>query len=401
MSETLPGRESTSRPGSGPQRPAGPAEREVVELTEALIHVPSGPADEGGQRRAAELVAEFLDSAGFELELQSVRGTEANLIARLRGAAPGPTLVFSGHLDTVPIGPTPWSRDPLGATIEDGVMYGRGAADMKAGVAAMAAAALACARGEHPLAGDLVLALTADEEVDSAGARVLVESGLIDDATLLVVGEPTGLDVGCAHRGLLWLRVGTAGTRGHGAIVPREQNAIARLVSALAQFEEFERLIEGTDRQLGRGSIAVTQLEGGDAPNVVPASATATLDIRTLPIHDHRHLREEIGARFDELETIREGAAVATAPSDELVRGTEALVTAVHGRAPRVRDVPYLTDASVLTEGRSLPTVIFGPGEDSQAHVVDEKVPVANILVARSVYLAMIERFLGGVDGAP
>ncbi|MBS1881641.1 MAG: M20 family metallopeptidase [Actinobacteria bacterium] len=371
-----------------------------MELTQALIRVPSAPGDQGGQRRAAELVAEFLASKGFDIELQPVRRTEANLVARLRGSTPGPTLVFSGHLDTVPIGPTPWSRDPLGASIEDGFIHGRGAADMKAGVAAMAVAVAGAAGGETSLAGDLVLALTADEEVDSAGARVLVESGLVDDATMLVVGEPTGLDVGCAHRGLLWLRVTTNGSRGHGAIVQREQNAISRMVDALAPFEEFEEMLSGSDRQLGRGSIAVTQLEGGDAPNVVPASASATLDVRILPKHDRHYLRQEIGARFDGLETIREGAPVVTPTSHELIRATEAIVATAHGRAPEVRDVPYLTDASVFTEGRVLPTVFFGPGDESQAHVVDEKVPIAHIHEARSVYLAMIQRLLRGADVA-
>jgi len=367
---------------------------ETLELARALVRIPSAREDHEGQRRAATLVAKYLADAGVQSDIQSVRDSEANLFARLPGQGSAKALVLSGHLDTVPVGSEPWTRDPLGAEVEAGYLYGRGSADMKGAVAAMACAVKQVASSGTRLAGDVILALTADEESDCGGARALLRSGMMRNVDWLVVGEPTGLDVGCAHKGLIWLDIEATGRRGHGALVVPDENAILRLVNALEPFEELERAVEGTDALLGRGSVALTRLRAGDAPNVAPASASATLDVRTLPQHDHAVVRSRLCDRFDRSKVLREGAPVFTDPDDPFVRATVDVSAEVTGSEPDVRGVSYLTDASILASGGEVKTVIIGPGDEAEAHTVDERVPCGAVLQARDVYRGLIERLL-------
>jgi succinyl-diaminopimelate desuccinylase len=368
----------------------------LLQLAIALVEIPTAPDTPGGELLAARRVARFLEGTGLEVDIQPVGEGHANLVARLRGAGVAPPLVFSGHLDTVPVGPDAWSVAPLGGEVRGGRLYGRGAADMKGAIAAMAVVLRDLALTGTTPAGDIVLALTAGEEVDSCGAHALVASGLIEDAGMLVVGEMTGLDVGCAHKGLLWLSLETQGRRGHGSLIGRDANAISRLVDLVHRVERLDGLVGGEHELLGHGSVSVNQIDGGDAPNVVPATATAVLDIRTLPHHDHgavlRALREHSDGAS--VSVLREGRPVATAPTAPLVEAAVAAVTEALGRPAVVRGLPYLTDASVFVAGRELPTIILGPGLESEAHAVDESVEVAALEHAAQIYRSITQRLM-------
>lgn len=368
---------------------------ETVDLAAALVRCATAypPGDE---LCAAEVVARFLDVPGVEVELQPLDERRANLVARLRGSGQRPSLVFCGHLDTVPVGPGAWSSDALGGEVRDGRLWGRGSADMKGAIAAMAVALRELAASGQVPRGDVVLALTAGEETDSCGARLMAESGIVDDAGMMVVGEMTGLDVGCAHKGLLWVQVETTGQRGHGSVVGREGNAIAALMAWLHPLESLDALVSGEHLLLGRGSVSVNQIDGGDAPNVVPGAARAVLDVRTLPVHDHAGILRALGERGDAatLSVLREGTPVATDPGHPLVRACADAVREELGRPAVVKGLPYLTDASVFVEALDIPVVILGPGQEAQAHGVDESVAVAALEQATRIYRAIAQRLL-------
>ncbi len=369
--------------------------QEILDLAVALVRTPTANPP-GDELRAAEIVARVMADTKAVVRFQSVGDGRGNLVVRVRGAGRRPTLVFCGHLDTVPIGPDVWSVPPLGGEVHRGRLFGRGSADMKGAIAAMTVVVRDLARSSVAPQGDVVLALTAGEEVDSCGARRLVEAGLVDDAGMLVIGEMTGLDVGCAHKGLLWLDVETTGRRGHGSIVGADANAIAGLVRWLSQRDPLDRFVSGEHPVLGRGTISVNQLIAGDAPNVVPARARAVLDVRTLPDHDHELVVSDL--RGDDssaaISVLREGRAVSTDPDHRLVTAAVDAATEVLNRAPAVRGLPYLTDASVLVEGRRLPTVVLGPGDEAQAHAVDESVGVDALVSAAQIYRGIADRLI-------
>ncbi|MGH2968674.1 MAG: M20 family metallopeptidase, partial [Solirubrobacteraceae bacterium] len=321
----------------------------------------------------------------------------ANLVARISGADRRPGLLLCGHLDTVPVRAERWTVPPLGGVVLDGRLFGRGAVDMKGSVAAMAIAVRNVHARGLALEGDLVLGCTAGEEVDSFGARAMADAGLLEGIGTAVIGEPTGLTVGVGHRGALWVSVGAKGRPAHGSRPDRGTNAVRLLLDWLHPFGELEALVaEGSDDLLGRGSLSLNLIEGGQAPNVVPDRASATLDFRTLPTHDHDALLSALRARGEavEVSVLRNNRPVLIAEDAPLARAAAAAVSFVTGSRAVVRGLPYMTDASVFASELGIPVVIVGPGPETDAHTDDESVEIAELERASAVYEHLIERVL-------
>src|SRR3989442_14979730 len=188
-------------------------------ILEGLVRIPSQTGDE---RAAAEAVAGWCADAGLEVVLEEVSPGRPNMLARWR-VGRGPHLLLTGHLDTVPVG-AGWTRDPFGAEVSGGRLYGRGACDMKGGLAAMLGAVFELRRrGEEP-AGDVTLAAVAGEEEDSAGTRALVGRGI--HADMAVLSEPTAMRLVISNRGLLNFRVVVKGASAHASAPELGRNAI-------------------------------------------------------------------------------------------------------------------------------------------------------------------------------
>lgn len=373
----------------------GRAEGTVVELAQELLRIDTSNPP-GREVAAAECVAELLEEVGLEVTVQRFDDERANVVARVRGAGERGSLVLSGHLDTVPVGPGDWSYPPHAGTVVDGTLYGRGSVDMKGSVAAMTIAVRELSRSGRTPAGDLVLALTAGEETDSCGARLLAESGQVDDADLFVVGEPTGFDVGFTHRGALWVDITTHGTRRHGSRPAWDDNALCQLLEALHPLGNLEALIAGReDPILGGASLSLNQIHGGDAPNVQPDEATAGLDFRTVPGQDHAALLEQLRGQLPgtTVSVVRDSPPLPAADK-ALAEDVAGAVETVIGRRPAIRGLGYLTDASVLVSELSAPALIVGPGSEDQAHGVNESVEVRALADAVEVYEEIAERRL-------
>jgi len=186
----------------------------------------------------AELVADILVSSGIDACLDEFEPGRANVTARIKGRTDIKGLVFSAHLDTVPIGKQPWDVPPFGGVISDGRMYGRGAADMKSGLAAMIASALDVNDQRERLDGDLILAFTAGESSACLGARRLVEQNTLRGADAILVSEPTSLRLVTAEKGAMWVRAIASGQSGHvsgaASSTGRGTNAILPMVEFLA-----------------------------------------------------------------------------------------------------------------------------------------------------------------------
>src|SRR5579859_4724639 len=264
---------------------------EVTELLQALIQCNSiNPP--GRELEVARLLAAWLRERNVSVTLQPFGDERANLVARFPGAGQCGALALCGHMDTVPTGTASWSFPPLGGAVAGERPYGRGAADMKGSLAAMAEALVQISRRADPLPGDVVLFATAGEEVDSCGARALVEQSAFRGTGALVVGEPTGLDVAVAHKGAMWVRVTVAGSTAHGSTPHLGSNAIVAagdFVRALLEYRfEFR-----PHALFGGPTVSPNVIHGGIGANVVPDSCTVTVDMRTVPGMSHSAVRTE------------------------------------------------------------------------------------------------------------
>jgi succinyl-diaminopimelate desuccinylase len=367
---------------------------EIVALAQSLVRLDTSNPP-GRELAAASLIAERLDDAGIAVQVQRFAPDRANLMARLSGRGEQAGLMLSGHLDTVPVDELAWTVPPWDGLIRDGRLYGRGALDMKGSVAAMIVAFERLHRAGATPAGDVVLALTAGEEQDSVGARALSSSGLLEGVEMAVIGEPTDLAVGIAHRGALWVRVDAAGSSAHGSQPDAGVNAVRALLDWLHPIASIEALANGLDPAHGAGSVSLNVIGGGRAPNMIPDQAHAVLDIRTVAGHDHLAILRALRHRGEgvELTVLRDAPPIAIGAESRLAAaGLAALAEC--GVHARVRRMPYVTDGSVFAGELGIQAIVVGPGTETDAHTADESIALSDLMTASRVYESITRRLL-------
>lgn len=367
----------------------------VLEILAGLVRINSvNPSYEGGQPEAeiAAYAGGFFSAFGIENWEQEVFPGRPNRIAKLPGRDPSRRLVFEAHTDTASA--AGMSIPPFEPVVKDGRLYGRGACDTKAGLAAMmhALASLA-AEGRLPSCEIWVVA-AADEEFSYRGVVKLCEGLRADGA---VVSEPTSLRLVTATKGCVRFRVHTKGRAAHSSKPHLGVNAIslmARVVNAIEA--DARRLAAVTHPLLGSPTSNVGLIRGGTQVNIVPDSCTIEVDRRLLPgeepaavVEGYRRLLSGMGAEVDPpmledlpLETAA-GARVAAAASRAL---------GAMGLDPEPCGVPYGSDASKLARA-GVPSVVAGPGSIDQAHAAVEWVDCAEVERAATFYRRMMETF--------
>lgn len=344
--------------------------------------------------RCAEWVGNRLADCGLDVLEQQVDGSRHNLVSQVAGGD-GPRLVLLAHMDTVPIGEG-WTTGPLGAGIADGKLFGRGACDMKAGLAVAINTLDWLARGGATPSGDVVLVATVDEEApDMMGAHTLVRSGLLraDDQVLAL--EPTGMRLRIAQMGLRWLDLHIKGRMAHAgrAHLGIDANHVAARIVDRLKTRVAE--IPYDDEILGRPRITCGVLGGGVAPNVVPPSARAQLDMRYVPPmgpEDVIELVESVtasvisefpGASFSLDRLGADRPPVRAAEDAKIVRGLRQAYRMVAGREVAVGGGDgheAYTDASMVAAlTGSASCTVLGPGATDQAHTADEFVPLSDV----------------------
>ncbi len=347
---------------------------DVVELLQELVRWSTVSGDAGPQRQVMGLLVEVLRERAPYLE--AVRGDDPDqpwTLLRTPTDPARPQLLLACHVDTVPVpDAASWARDPFGADVDQGRIWGRGASDMKAGLVA-AAAALAAADPQTPIA----LLLTSDEEIGSRGAAAAAAALAEQRIGAVIVPEATGNEVVLGHKGALWVGVRTAGRAAHGSTPERGHNAVLDLVAVLGRAGSALPL--RTDPFLGTETWNPGVVTGGTVPNVVPDRAEAVIDMRT------------VGDSGELLSWWRDQPEV----SDVEVRvdlppvGTPADDPWVATLPAPVRSVPatYFTDASVLGSVVSgAPIVVWGPGTPAVMHARDEYVELAELEQAAAVF---------------
>ncbi len=373
-----------------------------VQLTAELLRCPSVTPNEGG---ALVLMEKLLSDAGFTCTRVD-RGEVSNLFARWGTQGNGKTFGFNGHTDVVPVGDeSAWTRGPFSGDIVDGWLWGRGATDMKSGVAAFAAAAIDFVR-DTPPDGSIVMAITGDEEGDAVDGTVALldwmqQNGERMDACL--VGEPTcpnemGEMMKIGRRGSMTAYFTVRGKQGHSAYPHRANNplpAMARLIDRLAGHE----LDQGTDH-FDASTLAVTTIDTGNpANNVIPAETRATVNIRFNDSHSSDSLTEWLRAEADKVAT-EFGVEIAMTtqvsgesfitPPGELSDLVAAAVQAETGITPELSTSGGTSDARFVKN--HCPVVEFGLVGKTM-HQVDERVEVAQIEQLKSIYSRILRDY--------
>lgn len=373
-----------------------------VDLTAKLVRCASvTPADEG----ALDIVHDALSSAGFDCAWVD-RGGIRNLFARWGDKAHPKTFGFNGHTDVVPIGAeADWSMPPFGASIKDGVMYGRGTTDMKSGVAAFVAAAVDFVTSQPP-EGAIVLAITGDEEGDAVdGTTALLDhmEQAGESMSVCLVGEPTCPDtmgemIKIGRRGSMTAWIKVTGKQGHSAYPHRALNplpAMMRLMDRLAS----HTLDEGTDFFDPSTLAVVTVDTGNPATNVIPASCSGTVNIRFNDSHSGASLSDwlrqetarietEFGVKTDmEIKVSGESFVTPPGPLSDLVSQA---VEAETGIKPVLSTTGGTSDARFVQH--HCPVVEFGLVGQSM-HQVDEHVSVAHIQQLKSIYARILKDY--------
>jgi succinyl-diaminopimelate desuccinylase len=386
-------------------------ERETIALLQRLLRI-NTENPPGNEEPAARLLDEYLAALGFETELHEAAPGRTSLVARLRGAGGGRTLIMNGHLDIGPIGQG-WTKDPLGGQIEDGRIYARGVSDMKSGLAAMVSAARAVVRSGMAHRGDLILMPTADE---SSGGRLgmghLVRTLRGLRADMAVVCEPTVGDVCVAHRGAVWAEVAAVGKSGQASRPASGVNAIMAMGRILRAFETdlAPRLAARTHAHLPAPSLNAGLVDGGVKANVIAERCRVVVDRRSLPGERADDIVAEIrecavravegtGARVEVAVQMAKPASEIPADAPvvaECLRAFEAVV----GRRPAVRGSPGYTDAHWFNLDLGIPAVVFGPWylhppAGSISDIPDEHNYVEDVVTGTRVYAELIANVIG------
>ena len=367
-----------------------------VELTQTLIRMDTiNPP--GNEEPAARYLGELLAGAGLEVSYPRLGENSTGLIAAIPGKTSQLPLVFTGHLDTVPVGDAPWDSPPHGAEIKNGRLMGRGSSDMKSGVAAMAVTALQLA--EEPAGeGGVVFVFTAGEETGSEGALHMKESGVLPrEADAVVVAEPSGNIPLLGHKGALWLECTAKGKSAHGSMPDLGDNAIYKAARAAASLEDFFSSAK-VHPQLGTPTVNVGTFIGGSKINMVPDSARFRVDLRSVPGVEHAALFEDVKVHLGpdiEIERLLDLPGISTPSSDPWIMRVFDIMARIEGSRLEPGYVNYFTDASTLTPAlNNPPTLILGPGEPSQAHQTNEYCVVKKIDRAVEFYLEIARDWL-------
>jgi len=364
----------------------------VLALLRRLVAIDSvNPAlhpGAAGETEIAAFVASWARAAGLQAELFEGTPGRPSVVVRAPGSGGGRTLLVCGHIDTV--GVRGMSR-PHAPRVRGDRLHGRGAYDMKAGVAA---ALIACRDAAAlGLAGDVVVAAVADEEHASLGIQEVLRAIRADAA---IVTEPTELELVVAHKGFVWMQVDVEGRAAHGSRPHLGVDAIVRsgpILTALGELDEA--LAQRTHPLLGRGSVHASQISGGGELSSYPASCVLGLERRTLPGESAAGVERELAALLDRCRAadpalratrrtllVREPFEIER--DAEIVGVVSAAAREVLGRAPAIGGASYWADAAFIA-GAGIPTVMFGPGGEG-AHAASEWVSLSDTeTVARTL----------------
>ncbi|MCZ6605285.1 MAG: ArgE/DapE family deacylase [Alphaproteobacteria bacterium] len=378
--------------------------KELTAHLAALIAIPSAYPP-GNTVAISAYAAQILEAAGYATEILAREKGIDNVVARVSGSKPGPSLVFNAHTDTVSVGAREnWASDPFTAVEADGHVTGLGAGNCKGAMAAQLWLAQEVARAGGPARGELVFTFVGDEErLGHEGLYFLREAGAVKP-DILVLGAQTENGLIVEERGVLWLAITTRGRAAHAGNPAAGDNAIGRMIRILSHLDgtlgpRLDTRVAGDKRS----TVNIGMIRGGHNTNVVPDTCTVEIDRRLLP-------EEPVD---DALAEMKEIVADAGEPADRVqvafLTGTNGFSAATDGNgvtafveaiAARIGKPPAFLNATGVSDGRyfaddGIEIVNFGPGAGTQGHAANESVPVTELVDAALIQRDLVDRLLG------
>ncbi len=382
-------------------------EKAVLEMTQELMRRPSiNPP--GDYYAVAEYVEEAMEGMGLDIERSEGESGRPNVIGLLWGTGRGPPFCLSSHMDVVDPGDTSsWRFPPFEARVEDGVLWGRGSADSKGMLAGMLEAIQAIKNSGVKLKGDLyIVAAVDDETAGKFGLRYPFQQELIP-ARSAILGEATNFDIPHVFKGRMWFELDVFGKSSHGAMPQDGVNAIRKAYKIINAIYGIE--LRGHPR-LGDDTINLGTIRGGEVVNVGPEECTPAFDIRWAPPLGSRDIREKV---IDAVEKVlredgefRVGEIRASEERDSLEFSEDSpLIQAINSSCHRVREkgsglIGWYSSGEIfhMFKGGHIDTgTLFGPGEPWQAHAIDERISVKDLVDGAKVYALTTLSMCGGM----
>jgi acetylornithine deacetylase len=353
-------------------------------------------AGAAGETKIAHYIAHWLETAGLKVQLIEPISGRPNVVAIAHGTGGGKTLLFNGHMDTVGAG---GMENPHQPTIKNGRLYGRGAYDMKGGLAACMVA-MAAAQKEH-LRGDVIFTAVVDEEFSSLGTQQLATRFHTDGA---IVSEFTELQLILTHKGFAWFEVETQGRAAHGSRPDLGIDAIVKMGKVLVALDKLDLALRSNPSHplLGSGSVHASLISGGKEPSTYPDRCLLSIERRTLPGETPSQVEGEVQAIIDKIHNkdasfravVRRGidrSPLETSEEVGIVKAVQAAAGKILNHPLLIAGVPFWTDAALLSEAGT-PSVLLGPS-GSGAHADVEWVDLASVRTCADIYLATAKEF--------
>ncbi|MGY3746816.1 ArgE/DapE family deacylase [Vagococcus salmoninarum] len=361
----------------------------------------------GKEKRVAEYIQNLLAEYGIDSKLISYGPERSNLVAEI-SHGDGPVLGLTGHMDVVVPGDLSlWKYPPFAAEIEGDRLYGRGATDMKSGLMAMVIGMIELKESGLPFNGTLRLLATVGEEIGELGSEQLTKAGYIDDLAGLIVGEPSNYNLVYTHMGSINYRVRSIGKEAHSSMPDLGINAIDHLLPFMTEINQKMAEISQSysDEVLGQTIHNLTVIEGGSQVNSIPGEATVQGNIRSIPAYSNekiiKDLTELVKRLNQQSETTLEltidydKLPVKSAADSKLIQVIQSVVEKQQGQKMPLLGVAGTTDAAEFIKGKqAFDFVVFGPGEPTLPHQINEYVLISNYLDMSETYQEIAKNYL-------
>ena len=369
----------------------------LVYLLQKLVQIPTENPPGKTEEVVEFLITEvFKEEEGFHNEVVIHLKNKIklhNLITRIGSGKK--KIILSGHFDVVPVGDSSkWDYPPFSARIIDDKLYGRGSADMKGGIVSLIGTLKSLSREKKFLENyELIFLGTADEEAGMSGSLTLTNKGIINDAHLLIIGEPTGLNIGIAEKGVLWVKLKIYGRAAHGSMPEEGINAIEGALKIIPKLRNCLR--DFNNPVLGSSSINIGKIKGGNKINVVPDYTELEIDFRIIPEQNVGDLINKLKMIDPEpykmdIEIVNNLPALQSDSKHLFIRNLKRISNM------ELIGLPYATDlAKFITIGNPVPFVIYGPGNPNDVHKINESISLNQIFLATEFLTdALLETYL-------
>ncbi|EDO1254330.1 ArgE/DapE family deacylase [Listeria monocytogenes] len=372
-----------------------------IQILKDIVNIDS---TNGHEEQVANYLQKLFAVYGIESEKVQYDVDRASLVSEI-GSNDGKVLAFSGHMDVVDAGDvSKWKFPPFEAAEHEGKIYGRGATDMKSGLAAMVIAMIELHEEKQKLNGKIRLLATVGEEVGELGAEQLTQKGYADDLDGLIIGEPSGHRIVYAHKGSINYTVKSTGKNAHSSMPEFGVNAIDNLLLFYNEVEKFVKSIDATNEILGDFIHNVTVIDGGNQVNSIPEKAQLQGNIRSIPEMDNETVKQvlvKIINKLNKQENVNlelifdyDKQPVFSDKNSDLVHIAKSVASDIVKEEIPLLGISGTTDAAEFTKAKKeFPVIIFGPGNETP-HQVNENVSIENYLEMVDVYKRIATEFL-------